>query len=76
MKTYNTLQELVRRTRVRFAQKTEHGWVARRNAKNASHRLHYMFVYGQLDRNRVTLEAISLHDAEREVRRYGPRIEA
>ena len=58
MKTYNTLQELVKATRCHFAQKTADGWVARRTSKNATHRLHYTFVYGQLDRNNVTPEAL------------------
>lgn len=53
MNTYNTLQELVKATRCTFAQKTEFGWVARRSAKNATHKLHYTFVHGQLDRNQV-----------------------
>jgi len=58
MKTYNTLQELVKATRCSFAQKTADGWVARRTAKQATHRLHYLFAYGQLDRNQVTTEAL------------------
>ena len=58
MKTYNTLQELVKATRCHFGQKTADGWVARRTSKNATHRLHYTFAYGQLDRNNVTPEAL------------------
>ena len=58
MKTYNTLQELVKSTRCHFAQKTEFGWVARRSVKNATHRLHFLFVNGQLDRNSVTPESL------------------
>ena len=52
--TYPTLEELVKATRCTFAQKTADGWVARRTAKNATHRLHYLFVNGQLDRDAVT----------------------
>jgi hypothetical protein len=58
MKTYNTLQDLVRSTRCHLAQKTPFGWVARRAAKNATHRLRYTFAHGQLDRNNVTPEAL------------------
>jgi hypothetical protein len=58
MKTYNTLQELAKATRCHFAQKTAEGWVARRTSKNATHRLHYTFAHGQLDRNNVTPEAL------------------
>lgn len=58
MKTYNTPQELVKATRCHFGQKTADGWVSRRTAKNATHRLHYAFVYNKIDRNKVTLEAL------------------
>ena len=53
MKTYNTLQDLVKTVRVSYAKKTEFGWVAKRTGKNASHSLVYIFSYGQLDRNMV-----------------------
>lgn len=58
MKTYNTLAELVKTTHCTFAKKTSDGWIARRTAKNATHRLHYFFADGQLDRNQVTPEAL------------------
>ena len=59
MKTYNTLQELVKSVRVKFAKKTEFGWVAKRNENGASHKLSYSFVYSQLDRNKVVAEPFS-----------------
>ena len=51
MKTYLTLEDLVEKTRCHFAQKTEFGWVARRTQKDATHKLHFTFVNGQLDRD-------------------------
>ena len=58
MKTYNTLQELVKATRCYFAQRTAGGWVGRRSEKTATHRLYYTWVNGQLDRNKVASEEI------------------
>jgi hypothetical protein len=58
MKTYNTLQKLVTTTRCHYATYTEFGWVARRTAKNATHRLHFIFSHGQLDRNQVVAESL------------------
>lgn len=55
--TYLTLNSLVKKTRCRFAQKTWFGWVARRTQKNATHKLHFTFVNGQLDRD-VTVKEL------------------
>ena len=49
--TYLTLEDLVEKTRCHFAQKTKFGWVARRTQKDATHKLHFTFVNGQLDRD-------------------------
>lgn len=58
MSHYNTLQELALRTRCRYARKTDDGWRAKRSARGATHRLHYLVAGGVLDRNKVTAEPI------------------